>query len=34
MLCEVMMDQMFLDGHRFVQNSKEKEGDRKHLCTE
>lgn len=34
MLCNVMMDQMFLDGHGFVQNSKEKEGDRKRLCIE
>lgn len=25
MLCNVMMDQMFLDGHGFVRNSKEKE---------
>ena len=35
MLCNVMVDQMFLDGHGFVQNSKEKEGDdRKCLCIE
>lgn len=28
MLRNVMMDQMFLDGHGLVQNPEEKEGDR------
>lgn len=27
MLCNVMMEQMFLDGHGLVQNPEEKEGD-------
>lgn len=34
MLCNVMVDQMFLDGHGSVKNSKEKEGDQNHLCVE
>lgn len=34
MLCNVVVDQMFMDCHGFVQNSNEKEENRKCLCTE